>query len=200
MSSMRILARTALISCVAALTGCVAGQSLPTTYEATPTAVPVAGATVAVQVHDERPYVKSGDKPAYYVGKYRAGFGNPWDVTTQDKAPLADNLQRDIGKDLQSLGYGVAPNGTRTLDIAIVEWNFDGYQNGKFWYELLARVLDADGKVLASSSVKDTQGITGTFWQGAKGGFEQDMPKLYASAIRKVVRENPTISAALAAK
>ena len=32
---------------------------------------------------------------------------------------------------------------------------------------------------------------------GAKGGFEKEMPKLYAAAVTKVVRENPDISAAL---
>jgi len=47
--------------------------------------------------------------------------------------------------------------------------------------------------------VKDKIGITGTFWEGAKGGFERDMPKLYPQIIQRLVRENADVSAALRA-
>ena len=53
--------------------------------------------------------------------------------------------------------------------------------------------------VLAESAVQDKHVITGTFWEGAKGGVEKQLPELYAGAIRKLVRDNPTISAALSA-
>jgi hypothetical protein len=90
------------------------------------------GTAVAVNVHDERPYVKSGDKAPYFIGKYRGGFGNPWDVTTQDKQPLAGLLQRDLATELQALGQRVvAPaEAARMLDVAIMDWNFDGMMDG----------------------------------------------------------------------
>jgi hypothetical protein len=194
-----MFALSVLVASATILGGCVVGQSLPAGYEAGPAAA-TTGTSVAVAVHDERPYVKGGDKPPYFIGKYRGGFGNPWDVTTEGKQPLADLLQRDLAKDVQALGYAVvAPAGAaRTLDVAIRDWNFDGMMNGKFWYVLDVRVLDAGGQQLAQSKVEHTEFIEGSIWTGAKAGFEAKMPELYAGAIRKIARENPDVSAALA--
>ena len=187
------------LSVLKVLSGCVVGQSLPANYEPGP-AVAVSGITIAVNVRDERPYIKSGDKPPYFIGKYRGGFGNPWDVTTKDKEPLADSLRRDIAKELQALGHLVVSAGTETrmLDVAIRDWNFDGMVDGKFWYEMDAKVLNRDGHLLAQSTVQDRHFVEGSVWTGAKKGFEAKMPELYASAIHKLVRDNTAISAALA--
>ena len=75
----------------AILAGCVAGQSLQTDYVAPEATAPLDGTSILLTVSEDRPYVKSGDKPPYYIGKYRAGFGNPWDVTTDNNEP---NVQR----------------------------------------------------------------------------------------------------------
>jgi len=188
-----------LLACATLLGGCVVGQSLPAEYQATPATVSAGGAKVAVTVADERAFVKNGDKPPYFIGQYRGGFGNPWDVTTKDKVPLASLLQRDLETELKALGYVVVPrtDASRVLDVSIADWKFDGMVNGKFWYELHARVKGADGAQLASSDVKDSQVIEGSIWTGAKGAIEAKMPELYAGAIRKLVRENPAIAEAL---
>jgi hypothetical protein len=194
----RILIVPALLASATLLGGCVAGQSLPANYEPG-SAVATKGTAVTAKVHDERPFVTSGDKPPYFIGKYRAGFGNPWDVTTQGKQPLAGVLQRDLAKELQALGYAVVvpADAARTLDVAIRDWNFDTYINGKFWYVLDVRVLGRDGKELVQDTVQESQYIEGSFWTGGKGAFEAKMPELYAGAVRKLVRENPKVSAAL---
>jgi CheY-like chemotaxis protein len=146
--------------------------------------------------------VKSGDKPPYFIGLYRGGFGNPFDVTTKDKQPLAGLLQRDLAKELQALGYTVVAqaDAARTLDVAILDWKFDAMLNGKFWYVLDVRVLGRDGQQLVRNTVQDSQYIEGSFWTGAKSAVEAKMPELYAGAIRRLVRENPSVSAALAAE
>jgi len=187
------------IGMVASLTGCVVGQSLKTNYQPAAASKVAAGGPVVIDVADNRPYVKSGEKSPYYVGKYRSGFGIPWDVTTQDKEPLADVLKRDLGKEVEALGFNVAEpaSAARKISVSVEEWNFDGYQNGKFWYALDVNVTDANGKVLATSQLKDNKGITGNLWTGAKGGFERDMPKLHAEILRKLVRENRTVLDAL---
>jgi hypothetical protein len=203
---MRSIALRLGILCVPlTLAGCVAGQSLGTTYEHPAAAESVAkpadgAATVLVAVTDERAYVKSGDKPPHYLGKYRAGFGNPWDVSTENDQPLASILARDLATDLASLGYEVksAAPVDRQIAVAIREWNFDGYQNGKLWYDLEVSIADATGNVLATDAIKEQTEIKGTFWMGARGGFEREMPKIYPAAIRKLVRDNAKISGALA--
>lgn len=184
------------------LAGCVAGQSLQTTYQAPEAEVQATGPSVALKVTEDRPYVTSGDKPPYFIGKYRAGFGNPWDVSTENNEPLVDILRRDLAIELAALGHPVkdAIPADRQLIVSIRDWNFDGYQNGKFWYELAVSVQSGTGEVLASSIVKDNIGITGNLWTGAKGGFERDMPKIYPEVIRKTIRGNPEISSALAAR
>lgn len=199
MTLRRLLAVSALSVSAMLLGGCVVGQSVSANYEAGPAIAPK-GVTVFATVHDERPYVKSGDKPPYFIGLYRGGFGNPWDVTTKDKQPLADLLQRDFAKDLQALGYDVVvpANAARTIEVAIREWKFDAMVNGKFGYVLDVRVLGRDGRELVQSTVQDSQYIEGSVWTGAKSAVEAKMPELYAGALRKLVRENPKVSAALA--
>ena len=56
----------------------------------------------------------------------------------------------------------------KTLSISIIEWNFDGYQNGRFWYEIRVDVLNNSGKIVTSSTLKDEVAITGTLLNGAK--------------------------------
>jgi hypothetical protein len=191
------------LAALAALTlaGCVAGQSLPTTYMPAPPTEPITDANVSVKVTitDDRAYVKSGDKPPHYIGKYRAGFGNPWNVYTENDEPLASVLARDLATDLAALGYSVNPVASpdRAILVSIREWNFDGYQNGKMWYELHAVVEDATGNVVATDTVRDETAIKGTLWMGAKGGFEREMPKLYSAAVTRLARDNRVVSAAL---
>jgi hypothetical protein len=181
------------------LAGCVAGQSLQTEYEPPAAVAPMTGLAVSLTVTDDRPYVKSGEKAPYYVGRYRAGFGNPWDVSTANEEALVSIVRRDIAEELVALGHPLkdAAVADRGLAVSIRDWNFDGYQNGNFWYDLLVTVRSPTGDVLVNSVVKDKIGITGTLWEGAKGGFERDMPKLYPQVIRKLVRENAEVSAAL---
>jgi hypothetical protein len=191
-----------LIVCTTWLGGCVVGQSLPVGYTPTPstTATTATGVAVAVTVRDERPYVTSGDKPVYFLGTYRAAIGLPWDVTTKGKQPLAALFETHLAVELRSLGYAVVPrpDASRVLDVAIQDWNFDAYLDGNIWYELSGSVLSPDGTALARSHIKESQPTKGNFWTtGGKAGVEAAMPDVYAGAIRKLVRDNPDISAAL---
>jgi hypothetical protein len=185
-----------LIACVP-MYGCVVGQSLPMHYQAELMLVaPADSVPVSVSVTDGRPYVVSGNKPPYYIGRYRAGFGNPWDVTTENRQPLADLLEADVVEELKSLGYMTDDSG-RTLALTINDWNFDGWQNGRLWYEILVILSASDGTELYSGSVSDEIGVTGTGLGAIKGGMERDMPAIYRSVIRKVVRDNAGLMSAL---
>jgi len=104
-----------LIVCISWLGGCVVGQSVPVGYTPTPSTTTATGVAVAVTVRDERPYVTSGDKPAYFLGAYRAAIGVPWDVTTKGKQPLAALFETHLAVELRSLGYAVVPRPDRRV-------------------------------------------------------------------------------------
>ncbi len=192
-------ARYAAILAPLLLAGCVVGQSISGSYVPQATTVAPTGQEVQLVVTDDRAIVKSGDKAAYYVGRYRGGFGNPFDVSTPNKEPLATVLARDLTAELAALGYRTGAAGApRSLKVSIVEWNFDGYQNGKFWYDLDVRVLDAAGQSLARKRVNGNHFIEGSIWTGAKAGFEKNYPVFYAQAVGKIVREDAEVRAALA--
>ena len=194
---MRTFARLLLTAAIAVpMVGCVAGQSLDIDYEATTELVAPDGALpVQVTVQDKRDFVVSGDKPAYYVGHYRAGFGNPWDVTTEGRKPLADIMQADLIEELGALGFMTEGSG-RKLAVTINDWNFDGYQNGHLWYDIAIVLTDADGTELYKGAIEDDVGVTGTF-SGVKGGMERDIPQIYGGAILRIVRDNDALMAAL---
>lgn len=185
--------------------GCVVGQSLPVAYtpsatDAPSTAPSAQRAVVSVSVTDDRPFVKSGKEPPYYLGKYRAAIGTPWDVTTENKEPLASLIERDLKADIAALGHLVTESAPadRSVVVSIHDWNFTGYQNGRLWYEILVSVLGPTGSPIALSTIQDEEVIKGTLLMGARGGFERDMPDLYQRIIRKLVRENEVVSSALA--
>lgn len=180
------------------LSGCVVGQHLDMDYAAAPQAPAQEKNVVTVTAVDDRPYVKNGDKDPWYIGHYRAGFGIPWDVTTEHKVPLAEKLKVDTEKELVGLGFNLdGTSGNRRLQVQIKEWNFDAYQNGTFLYDLLVIVTAEDGTLLVSSRLKSRHDISGTFWGGAKAGFEHEMPRIYATIIQSVVSKNPKVLSAL---
>lgn len=194
---MRTFTKLMLIGALAAsATGCVAGQSLSMDYVATMDAVaPGQAMPVVVMVADQRPYVVSGDKPPYYIGHYRAGFGNPWDVTTDDRKPLADIITVDLNEELEALGFETEGTG-RTLSVTINDWNFDGWQNGHLWYDIAIVLSTDDGTELYSGKIEDDVGVTGTI-SGIKGGMERDLPQIYRGAILKIIRDNAELMAVL---
>lgn len=188
-----------LLALIASLSGCVVGQQLR--LDAVPEAQHDAGPAtpVLLQVEDQRELVTSGKKKPWYVGQYRAGLGNPWSVSTDGKVALAEQLEQDLAEELASLGFVPGQDGNQ-LQVTIREWDFTGYQNGRFWYELDIVVRDGSQKALARHALKDEIPIRGTFMLGARGGFERDMPGIYDGIVRSIVRANPDILQALATK
>ena len=49
---------------------------------------------VGVATLDQRTYVLTADKGPNFVGLQRGGFGNPFDVITENRRPLSDNVRR----------------------------------------------------------------------------------------------------------
>lgn len=188
-----------LIPLITLLTGCVAGQEIALHYDPAP---PVAGydghgIPVSVSVVDARPYVTNQDKDASYLGHYRAGFGNPWDVTNLNEYPLADQLAADLSHELKTLGYAVVGIGPgKAILVTVHDFNFNAMKNGRFWYRINIKVSH-DRLTLAESTIKDTAIIPGNIWVGVKYDMEREIPAYYDQIIRALIRANPVVMKAL---
>lgn len=157
--------------------------------------------TVAVAVHDARPYVVSGNKPASFVGLARGGWGNPWDVKTSSGTDLAIEMRDAVVGALKKKGAGasgvvVAPKdgaakarqalaatGARRLVlIRLDEWKSDTYMNTSIVYDVNMAVLDAKGDVLATSSARgnDNVGYQANPTEGIAGAFMKKIEQLFA--------------------
>ncbi len=185
-----------MLSAAVMLSGCVAGQTLNYDYKPA-VAVDKASGEVNVVVRDERTYVKDGNKGADYVGHYRAGFGNTWDVTTKGGTAFADILARDLREEIEFLGFATGKGG-RTLQVDIKDWSMDTYLNAKFWYELIVAVVGPAGEaVLAPQTIKEEKQIDGSFWVGPKYAVEKQMPELYDQVVQAIVRNTSEVRNAL---
>ena len=178
-----------LLTAIGTFQSCVVGQHIKMNYTPEGSAATANGKSVLLKVKDMRPYILDGDKNPSYIGHYRAGFGNTWDVTTENEFPLADKLEEDLSKELIHLGFAVKSS-SKQVKVLIHEWNFDAYQNGRFWYELNIQVLQGSSQE-AESTVSETIRIEGSFWTGAKAGFERDMPNIYKNIILSVFATIP---------
>jgi hypothetical protein len=188
-----------VIACLG-ITGCAVNQQINQVY--VPSGVgdieKAAFFSVSVLVTDDRPYVLSGEKEACYIGKYRAGFGNPWDVRTKDKRPLAEEIKRDLAADLHSIGLPVVDsNAERLISISIQDYNFDCYINCRVWHSLYVQVKDGSGNVLHSKNIVVNRSVTGSVMWGPKAAMEKDLPLIYAKMIQDIVRDDQKAIAAL---
>jgi uncharacterized lipoprotein YajG len=192
MSPYRTFRKALILPLLALLTGCVAGQTLD--FGHTPAQSPQVGKNVSVivSVKDNRPYIVNGEKGPSFIGIYRGGFGNTFDVKTGSKQPFAGDVKRDLSADLKALGFNVseAAGSARQVQVVINEWKFDTYTSGTFWCDIDVAVLDNTNRVLAKHKIKDEAKIEGSVWVGAKGAMEREMPKIYSGIINKMVRNN----------
>ncbi|MEY4510071.1 MAG: hypothetical protein RLZZ450_2193 [Pseudomonadota bacterium] len=96
-----------LLSC--GLSACAFGrqQALHTARPRLEEAAPK-GAWVALAVHDQRKEITSGEKDPDFVGLSRGGYGNPFDVTTKNEAPLAQDVAESMKNGLQAAGFRVS--------------------------------------------------------------------------------------------
>lgn len=151
----------------------------------------VSSKTISVNVSDERPFIKDMSKPSSYVGKFRGGYGNPWNAYTDGKVPLAQVFAQDLVKEVKALGLQMQEaNADRTIKVEIKDYNFDAYVNGRFWYEIKVSVLDQNNVVLKESTFKDEIELKGSVWIGPMAAFKNKLPEIHRDLIKKMIREN----------
>jgi hypothetical protein len=180
---MRSKSRGFAIATVAVMLG---GCAVGGTYNYAEMPIAMAGVsttgTVAIGVHDMRPYVASGNKQPTFVGLARGGYGNPFDVNTESGGPLAIEIRDALARALKARGatpVAVAiPHsdtnaaarakllGTRAqrhVLLTLREWKTDTMMSTDLHYDTTVAVYDQSGNQLAHHSLKgaDTLGSLG---------------------------------------
>lgn len=129
--------------------------------------------TIAIGVHDTRPYVVSGGKQPTFVGLARGGYGNPFDVNTESGGPLAIEIRDALARALRARGATVIPvavphgdtntaararlletRAQRQVLLTLREWKTDTMMSTDLHYDTTLAVFDKDGNQLAHHSLK----------------------------------------------
>lgn len=162
------------------LSACAVGNKHQ--YAATPLSITASSTeTVAIAVHDQRPYVLDGDKEPDFVGVQRGGFGNPFDVTTESRKPLADDFAAAIATALKNnnVAATIVPiaidaksdtavtalknsQAGRLLLLVLREWKSDTYTNTALIYDVRLSLYGRDGILLAEKSAKGDEDLGGS--------------------------------------
>ena len=181
---------------------------------------PGAVTAVAITVRDSRTYVLDGDKPPSFVGLSRGGYGNPFDVSTESGAPLADDIARTICKSLEHGGFGctvltgsgatatdeaglrtLAGDAARLFDakrllvLVLTEWKADTYQNTSLIYDATLTVYGTDGNLLARATIHGDDNLGGDVWNPPEHS-RQVVPAAYKEKLERLLN-NPDIAKAL---
>jgi hypothetical protein len=128
--------------------------------------------TVAVGVHDQRPYVINGEKSPTYAGTVRGWVGNPWNVHTESNKPLSNDIAiaivsgfMHVGKQAKTVTIPFSDDhqaaleklkqlGTKKIVIVTLrEWRIDIYRSQGFLIDAILRVYDREGNEIAQSAV-----------------------------------------------
>jgi hypothetical protein len=168
---------------------------------------------VAVATQDCRAYVKDGEKDRMYVGNFRGGFGNPWDLSTESGKPLADDMSTVICASLEKKGFACTPvsvepnesqiqitsklkaaNAKSMILLTINEWLSSTYQNTGLTYDLVLTIMDNQGSKLAGKSVKGEDELGGSFWN-PPAHAKDAVPQAYKKKLELLLNDAEVISA-----
>ena len=152
---------------------------------------------VTVAVLDQRAYILSGNKSPSFVGLSRGGFGNPFNVTTESKTPLASEMTTAIAmalkaKKLEVRTITVTPGdgaegarqalfqtySDRMLLFTLHEWKTDSMMRTGLVFDVALDVYHRDGQHLARSHVSGKE-VSGASILSA----EKDAQKWFADKV-----------------
>ena len=184
-------------------------------YVSQPPNLPISTSNqVTVVTQDLRPYIVLNKHPPSYVGRQRGGYGNPWDVKTQDHKPFADVVSEVVGKALEQKGIrvktvSVSPQATadqvkqairqgaspRALLITVRDWDSDVYVNVNLDTDFKAEVFDQYGYTLATNEVRDlSEKIGSSFWDPVDEG-KRRVPEALRSKLEKLLGDPKVVNA-----
>lgn len=162
---------------------------------------------VVVATSDQRKAVISSECAPTYVGMQRAGFGNPWRVSTESGLPLADDVTKAVTEALSKKGYNSLPvyvkytddqtsilkllkerKAERTLLFIIKKWESDTYTNIGLDYEVELSVYSAELVKLASVSIAENKTLPGSAWDPPKAA-RREVPIAFKKVIETLLND-----------
>ncbi|MGH8602580.1 MAG: hypothetical protein ACREXR_07315 [Gammaproteobacteria bacterium] len=173
-------------------------------------------APLAVGVQDRRPYILDHDKDEDFVGLQRGGYGNPFDVGTQSKQALAEDMAKVLTVALGRSGAMVTPvklspslskaeaigalqstNAEKSLLLLLYEWKSDTYNGTEIIYELEMEAIDKQGKVLARKRAQGIDQLGAAFWdpqghaqEAVPAAFQRKLEDLFLGEIADVLNRS----------
>jgi hypothetical protein len=164
------------------------------------------GAVVVAAVDQRNQVIGEGTSPDV-VGVQRAGFGNPWEVTTASGEPLATEVSRSIAQALTHAGYSVtivpasvgrsssevistvvAKNQGKGIVVSILNFWSDTYNNVTLHYDITLTVVDASGNVLAEATSKEAAELGGSFMNPPKHA-KKAVPEAYGRILGQLLSD-----------
>ena len=128
--------------------------------------------SLAVGVHDQRPYIINGEKYPTYAGTMRSKWGVPWNINTQSNKPLSDDVVSAVASGFMNVGIKTDTalllfsdrqttavkklrnlGAERIVLINLREWKVDIMRSAGFFIDAQAIVYDKEGHEIASSYV-----------------------------------------------
>jgi hypothetical protein len=156
---------------------------------------------VAVAVHDQRPDVVDGSEDLDYVGMQRAGFGNPWDVTTESGNALAEDWARTVVDALHRGGFAgeVVSTSPAQAHLEVVSrlratradalvlftvhaWHSDTFGDTTVHRDVVLEVIEPSGRLLA---VVRSGGDRELYYLGLDeaGNAEREVPRTFQKTL-----------------
>ena len=169
-------------------------------------------AATSVATHDQREYVRSGNKSPEFVGLQRGGYGNPFDVRTDDDKPLADAMTTALVNTLTKRGFRaqpvavdhtltvaavrlrvIMPGPDRGLVLTLQEWKSDTMMRIGLIYDVSLVVLDRTGTLMAEKRLQGRDNL-GTGWSSSQVG--EVVSNAFKTKLEELL-DDPAIVAAL---
>lgn len=158
---------------------------------------------LAVGVHDQREYIRKGEKYNQYVGTQRSPAYVPWNVNTRSGLPMADDFLNKIAKSLEANKYIVdkvslsekedkkialsklkATGSSKLLLFIINEWFFDVYYKTRMTYSMRLEVYDNKENLLSCYEVNKNM------W----GDKDNAVPDLeFKAAVEQLITDDSTV-------
>jgi hypothetical protein len=184
-------ARILLAGCVAMFAGCASRNAVRLEYTPVTQTMPkLAAKTFNVSVDDQRTYEWRQRQPPSYLGTVRGAGAAVTNVFNEDDRSLAEQVGKDLRRELRSLGLIEShASPVARISVRVLEWNIHAATPARYLYIAEISVADRKGNVLQSSMIRDEKELGGS--------VPEDLSEFYAGFIRKLVRENPVILAAL---